>query len=358
MIPISKPSLGEAEVRAVSAVLTSGQIAQGRRVAEFEEAFAACCGVKHAIATTSGTTALWAALLAHQIGPGDEVITSPFTFIASANAIRYAGATPVFVDIEPQTFNIDPGQIEAKITPRTRAILPVHLYGHPANMAAIMALAHKYNLAVIEDACQAHGAAASGRKVGSFGTGCFSFYATKNITTGEGGMITTNDDEVAGRARLLRAHGMRRRYYHEMLGYNFRMTDIQAAIGLAQLAELENFTRQRQANAQYLLAKLSKLDGLCLPVVRPGYVHVFHQFTVRVLGDREAFCQKLAQRGVATAVYYPVPVHKQQTFLEAGGGQHLPLVEEACRQVVSLPVHPALSRSDLDCIIDAVKSAL
>lgn len=199
MIPIAKPLIGEEEKQAVLAVLDSGMLAQGPRVAEFEEAFAAFCGVKHAIATSSGTTALHVALLAHGIGPGDEVITTPFTFIASANAVLYVGARPVFVDIDPATFNLDPAQIEAAITPRTKALLPVHLYGLLCDMPTITALAEKYGLAVIEDACQAHGAAINGQRAGSFGTGCFSFYPTKNITTAEGGMITTNDDNVAER---------------------------------------------------------------------------------------------------------------------------------------------------------------
>ncbi|MDY7042585.1 MAG: DegT/DnrJ/EryC1/StrS family aminotransferase, partial [Chloroflexota bacterium] len=255
MIAIAKPLMGAEEKQAVLAVLDSGMLAQGDRVAEFEEAFAAFCGVKHAIATSSGTTALHVALLAHGIGPGDEVITTPFTFIASANSVLYVGAKPVFVDIDPTTFNLDPAKIEAAITPRTKAILPVHLFGLPCEMPAISVLAKEHGLAVIEDACQAHGADIKGRRAGSFGTGCFSFYPTKNITTAEGGMITTDADDIAEHARLIRSHGMRRRYYHESLGYNFRMTDIHAAIGLAQLPKLESFNERRIANARYLSAR-------------------------------------------------------------------------------------------------------
>lgn len=267
MIPISLPLLGEEEKRAVLETIDSGQLAQGRRVKAFEEAFAAVCGVRHAIATSSGTTALHAAVLAHGIGPGDEVITTPFTFIASANAAIFVGARPVFVDIDERTYNIDPGRIEAAISPRTKAILPVHLFGNPCDMETIMDIAAKHGLVVIEDACQAHGATVGGRKVGSFGTGCFSFYPTKNITTAEGGIITTNDDELADRVRLIRSHGQRERYYHEMIGYNFRMTEIQAAIGLVQLGKLEQFNVARRTHAEYLTARLR---GVIVPTETPG----------------------------------------------------------------------------------------
>ena len=239
MISIAKPLIGEEEKQAVLEVLDSGMLAQGPRVKAFEEAFAEMCGVRYAVATSSGTTALHVALLAHGIGPDDEVITTPFTFIASANSILYTGASPQFVDIRSDTFNIDPELIEAAITPRTRAIMPIHLYGLMADMKPIMDIARGHKLAVIEDAAQAHNAMYKGQKAGSFGTGCFSLYATKNMTSAEGGMVTTDDPEVAERVKLLRNHGMRVRYYHDMLGYNFRMTDLHAAVGLAQLRKLE-----------------------------------------------------------------------------------------------------------------------
>ena len=321
MIHMARPQIGDEEKAAVIAVLESGQLAQGNVVAEFEQSFADYCGVTYGIATTNGTTALHVALLAHEIGPGDEVITVPFTFIASANSILYVGATPVFVDIDPDSYNIDVDRIEAAITPRTKAIMPVDLYGNPAEMSRIQEIAARHGLAIIEDAAQAHGAEENGKRMGSWGTGCFSFYPTKNITTGEGGMVTTSDDCIADRARLLRAHGMRVRYYHEMLGYNFRMTNIHAAIGLAQLPKLETFNQRRMANAAYLSEHLPK-DKVKVPVVRPGTRHVFHQYTVRVLPplDRDKVREQLAARGVGTEVYYPVPVHRQQLYQELGYG--------------------------------------
>jgi perosamine synthetase len=358
MINIARPLIGDEEKRAVLEVLDSGQLAQGKVVADFEASFAEYCGVEHAVATSNGTTALHVALLAHEIGPGDEVITVPFTFIASANSVLYTGARPVFVDIEPDTFNIDVSQIEAAITPRTRAIMPVHLFGNPADMPRIMDIAHRHNLLVIEDAAQAHGAEIEGKRAGSWGTGCFSFYPTKNITTGEGGMVTTSEDAVADRARLVRAHGMRVRYYHEMLGFNFRMTNIHAAIGLAQLRKLEKFNEARIANAAYLSERLPR-DKVKVPAVRPGTRHVFHQYTVRVLPplDRDAVREKLAAAGVGSEIYYPVPVHEQQLYRELGfGDQHYPESERAAREVLSLPVHPGLSRDDLDTIVAAVEA--
>ncbi len=357
MINIARPMIGEEEKAAVMAVLESGQLAQGNVVADFEKAFAEYCGVKHAIATSNGTTALHVAILAHEIGPGDEVVTVPFTFIASANSIVYAGAKPVFVDIDPVSFNINVDQIEAAITPCTKAIMPVHLFGNPAEMGRIMEIAAKHGLAVIEDAAQAHGAEENGKRAGSWGTGCFSFYPTKNITTGEGGMVTTNDDCVADRALMLRSHGMRVRYYHESIGYNFRMTNIHAAIGMAQLPKLEMFNERRIANAAYLNEHLPK-DKVQVPQVRPGTQHVFHQYTVRVLPplDRDSVRKQLAGAGVGTEVYYPVPVHKQELYLDMGyEGQRFPESEQAAQQVVSLPVHPSVTQEDLETIVAAVE---
>ncbi len=357
MINIARPLIGEEEKAAVMAVLESGQLAQGGAVAEFEQAFADYCGVKHAVATSNGTTALHVALLAHGIGPGDEVITAPFTFIASANSALYVGAKPVLVDIEPESFNIDVDRIEAAITPSTKAIMPIHLFGNPAEMSRIMEIAERHGLAVIEDAAQAHGAEENGKRAGSWATGCFSFYPTKNITTGEGGMVTTNDDCVADRARLVRSHGMRVRYYHEMLGFNFRMTNIHAAIGMAQLPKLEAFNERRIENAAYLSEHLPP-EKVRVPTVRPGTRHVFHQYTVRVLPplDRDDARKQLADAGVGTEVYYPVPVHQQQLYVEQGYKGSFPESERAAREVLSLPVHPGVTREDLETIVDAVRN--
>jgi len=353
MINIAQPLIGDEEKQAVLEVLDSGILAQGPRVKAFEEAFAALCGVKHAIATTSGTTALHTALLAHQIGPGDEVITTSFTFISTGNSILFAGARPVFVDIDPLTFNLNPALVEAAITEHTRAIMPVHLFGLPCDMDPLLALAEKYHLAIIEDACQSHGASYKGRMTGSFGTGTFSLYPTKNMTSAEGGMITTDDDALANECRVIRQHGMRRRYYHDELGFNFRMSDVHAAIGLAQLGKLSRFNARRRANARYLS---SHLRGVTVPSEPEGYTHVFHQYTVRVPGgQRAALADFLKSRGIATGIYYPVPIHQQSYYTQKlGYNLSLPAAEQAAREVISLPVHPGLSQADLDTIVSTV----
>ena len=353
MINIAQPQLGMEEKQAVLEVIDSGMIAQGPRVKAFEQAFAEMCGVKHAIATTSGTTALHAALLAAGVGKGDEVITSPFTFIASANSIVYTGARPVFVDIDPVTFNIDPKFIEAAITPRTKAILPIHLFGLSCDMQPIMAIAKQHGLQVIADACQSHGASYMGKRVGSFGIGTFSFYPTKNMTCAEGGMITCDDDRIDEHCRVIRQHGMHRRYYHDELGFNFRMTDIQAAIGLEQLKKLAVRNEQRCKNAGYFN---KNLQGVITPAIPEGGTHVFHQYTVRVPGGmRDALRSYLQEHGVGSEVYYPVPVHKQKFYIEELGYQQaFPESERAAQEVLSLPVHPGLSLQDLETIIARV----
>ncbi len=360
MIPISKPYIGDAEKQAVLEVLDSGMLVQGPRTALLEEKFAVICGTRHAIATSSGTTALHIALLAHGIGAGDEVITTPFTFIASINSILYTGARPVLVDVEEDTFNINAALIEAAITPRTKALLPVHLYGYPCNMAALVEIAERHNLALIEDAAQAIGAKFHGQMVGSLGTGCFSLYATKNIMSGEGGMITTNDDAVAQRCRMLRSHGMQRRYYHDMLGYNARMTDLNAAIGLVQIERLDDFTARRRANAGYLSTHIT---SVVTPQVREGYDHVWHQYTVRIPQEqqgargsaRDAAVQQLTEMEVGTGVFYPVPAHKQAHLQALGFGDvHLPVAERLADEVLSLPVHPQLSQAELETIVREV----
>ncbi|MBI1968530.1 DegT/DnrJ/EryC1/StrS family aminotransferase [Candidatus Woesearchaeota archaeon] len=359
MIPIAKPFLGEEEKIAVLEVLDSGILAQGKKVREFEQQFAAFVGVQHAIATSNGTTALHAALLAHGIQEGDEVITSPFSFIATANAIRMCGATPVFVDIDEKTLNIDPELIEKNITKKTKALLPVHLFGLPADMGRITAIAERYQLAVIEDACQAHGAEVLGKKVGSFGTGCFSFYATKNMTTGEGGMITTDDSHIAEKVRRIINHGSSQKYHHEILGYNYRLTEIAAALGLAQLKKLPRYNEARKQNAAQLTALLRGIPGLILPVSHEG--RVFHQYTLRITEksakNRDDVVHFLADHGIQAAVFYPVPIHKQKAYSGYETGS-LPVAECIAKEVLSLPIHPGLGSEDLAYLAAHLHKAL
>jgi perosamine synthetase len=351
VIPIARPQMGEEEKAGVWEAMDSGSLAQGPRVRAFEEAFAAFIGVEHAIATSSGTTALHLALLGHDIGPGDEVITVPFTFIASANSILYNGARPVFVDIDPGTFTIDADLIEDAITPRTKAIMPVSLYGLPAPMTLIDEIAERHGLAVVEDAAQAHGAAIGDRRCGSWGIGAFSFYPTKNMTTGEGGMLTTDDGELAERVRLLREHGMKVRYHHDLVGYNFRMTDLAAAIGLAQLPKLPGYNHRRRAIAARYDAELR---GVITPRVPDGVTHVFHQYTIRVR-QRDEFAERLKELGVGSAIYYPIPVHRQKPFVALGyGDQAYPVTERLTEQVLSIPVHPSLTDDEVATVIGAV----
>ncbi|HEX7628362.1 MAG TPA: DegT/DnrJ/EryC1/StrS aminotransferase family protein [Candidatus Methanoperedens sp.] len=352
MIPIAKPIIGEDEVRAVTEVLRSGVIAEGQKVKDFETAFAKFAGTSYAVAVNSGTAALHAALLAHGIGPGDEVITTPFSFVATANSVLFTGAKPVFADIREDTFNIDPQSIVEKITPKTKAIIPVHLYGQSADMKAIMDIAEDKDLIIIEDACQAHGATFEGKSVGSFGEGTFSFYPTKNMTTSEGGIITTNNKDVADKARMIRSHGSKQRYLHEMLGFNLRMTDIAAAIGLVQLGKISDFNRARLNNAQYLTKSLQKIKGLILPHVDKRCGHVFHQYTIRIRGDlsRDEVVSSLNKMDIGTGIYYPLPIHKQPYYKELGYDDYLPVSESASKEVISLPVHPSLNKLDLDTI--------
>jgi dTDP-4-amino-4,6-dideoxygalactose transaminase len=355
LIALSRPWIGPEEKAAVIEVLESGMLAQGPRVAALEEAFARMTGVRHAIATSSGTTGLHLALLAHGIGPGDEVITSPFTFIASVNAILFTGAKPVFADIDEASFNIDPERLEAAITPRTKAVMPVHLYGQPCDMEEICAIAERHGVVLLEDAAQAVGAKYRGRRVGTFGTAVFSLYATKNVMSGEGGMITTDADAVADKARLLRNHGMRNRYEYEMLGYNFRLTDVLAAIGLAQLGRMAEATRRRGSNAAYLSAHLR---GVGTPVVKEGREHVWHQYTIRLPEgvDRQEAVRRLGEDGIGTGVFYPRGAHHFPHVQAETGDLDLPVTDRVAASVLSLPVHPLLGQSDLERIAAAVNS--
>ncbi len=359
-INIAQPQIGQEEIKAVTEVLKSGMLAQGPKVALFEEKFAKFIGTKFAIATSSGTTALHVALLAHGIGPGDEVITSPFTFIATANSILYTGAKPVFVDIDEKTYNLNPAKIEKAITKKTKAILPVHLYGQPADMTKILAVARKHKLAVIEDACQAHGAEWRGRKVGSFGTGTFSLYPTKNMTTGEGGIITTDSREISEKAGLIRAHGSKVKYYHDILGFNFRMTDIAGAIGLEQLKKLPKFNKLRQKNAGFLSRNLAKIAGIITPFIDKNAEPVFHQYTIRISKEfgmaRDEVLKKLTEAGIGTAVFYPLPINEQKVYKNLGSKADTPIAQKVAQEVLSLPVHPGLKQSDLEYIVKTFKT--
>ncbi|PKK86512.1 MAG: aminotransferase DegT [Thermoplasmata archaeon HGW-Thermoplasmata-1] len=358
MIPIAKPLIGQEEKDAVMKVLDSGMMASGPKVREFEEAFAAANGVKHAIATASGTTALHAAMLCAGVGRGDEVITTAFTFIATPNSILMCGAKPVLADIDPRTFNMDPLKIEARITPKTGAILPVHLYGQPADMDAILKIADRHGLKVIGDACQAHGSAYKGKKVGGLSHAeCFSMYPTKNMTSSEGGMITTDDGGLADMARSVINHGRGQlalgTYDHVRLGYNYRTTDIAAAIGLEQLKKLGGFNKRRRENAAYLDDALEGVKGVEVPFVLGGAEHVYHQYTIRV-EDRASLQARLRENGIGFGVYYPKAVH-EYVHLTQYGHDDLKEAEHAGREALSLPVHPSLTEEDLSKIAGTIR---
>jgi dTDP-4-amino-4,6-dideoxygalactose transaminase len=365
VIRLTEVRLAEAVEPLVVEVLRSGRLAQGPMVARFEEAFRRVSGTKHAVAVNNGTTALVAALESIGLEPGDEVVTSPFTFVATINAALECGARVRFADIRRDDYTLDPDAAAAVMSADTRAIMPVHLYGHPADMAAFGRLALQRDVALVEDAAQAHGARVDGRPAGSFGVGCFSFYATKNLMTGEGGMVTTDDDAVADRLALLRNQGMRERYVYEIAGHNYRMTELQAAIGVGEVPQLERRTEKRRANATVLNEMLSDIDGLVTPVERPGCRHVYHQYTVRIGDgarcDRDAFVAALAAEGVEAGVYYPRAVYDYECYrnhpaVEHGGG--CPEAERAARQVASLPIHPWLSDADLDHIGAVVRKVM
>jgi perosamine synthetase len=357
MIPIARPDIGPEEIAAVTEVLESGMIAQGKRVRELEEAWAEFVGVGHTVAMGNGTLALMAIFAGIGLEPGDEVITVSYTFAATANAILSTGATPVFVDIEPDTYLIDAKKIERAITPRTRAICPVHLFGLVADMDMIRAIADRHGLIVVEDACQAHGATFRGRMAGSFGPGAFSLYATKNMTTAEGGFVTTNDEALADWLRLYRNQGMRARYQFEMLGYNFRMTDIAAAIGLAQLAKLPRNTAKRQAIAARYDEAFGELP-IGLPITPDGRSHVFHQYTLDVGGARDAIVTDLREAGIGVDIYYPIPVHRQSYIMERGLHADLPVTDAAAARTLALPMFPGLTDVEQDQVIEAVRGAV
>jgi dTDP-4-amino-4,6-dideoxygalactose transaminase len=353
MIPVAKPEIGKAERRAVDRVMRSGLLAQGTEVSNFEKEFSKFVEDRDCVAVNSGTSALHVALLSLEIGKGDEVIVPSFTFAATANSVALTGAKPVFVDIDPNTFCIDPVEIVKAITPKTKAIQVVHLYGLAAEMPAIMKIAKKYKLLVVEDAAQAHLASIEGKPVGTFGdAAAFSFYPTKNMTSGEGGMIVFKDPAAARVGRLYRNQGMEKRYENEIVGFNLRMTDIHASIGRVQLSKLAEKTQRRQENAAFLSENI--LKSVQVPIFPSGYSHVFHQYTIKVQGDRDSFASKLTDLGVGSGVYYPIPVHELPAF---GKKNSLPNTSLVCQQVLSLPVHPALSKRDLKKIAAAVNKA-
>jgi dTDP-4-amino-4,6-dideoxygalactose transaminase len=340
---------------AVQDVLNQSQFILGPNVAALETEIAAYSGSAFAIGVASGTDALLLALRACGIGPGDEVITTPFTFIATAEVIALLGAVPVFVDIEPDTFNIDPEKIEQKITAKTRAIIPVHLFGHPAAMTAILGLAEKYKIKIIEDCAQAFGAEHHGKKVGAFGDcGCFSFFPSKNLAGyGDGGMIVTNDEDVAKKIRMLRNHGSTVRYYHSLIGYNSRLDEIQAAIIRVKFKHIDSFNTSRHANAE-IYRTLLHLSGMTLPTERLGCRHVYHQFTIRSV-RRDRIMAALQENGIASAVYYPVPLHRQEAFAGGDAARERLACAEACAgEVLSLPMFPELSQDEIRIICDVV----
>jgi perosamine synthetase len=357
MIPPARPDIGPEEIAAVTEVLQSGMIAQGRKVAELEERWAAYCGSKHAIALSNGTVALMAIFAGLGLGPGDEVITVSHTFNATVSSILFTGASPVFVDIEPDTYLMDAGRIEAAITPRTRAICPVSLFGMIADMDAIQAIADRHGLTVVEDACQAHGAQYRGRRAGSFGYAAFSLYGTKNMTTGEGGFVNTNDDRLADWIKMYRNQGMRERYHHEILGYNFRLTDIAAAIGLVQLDKLDRNTARRQAIAKKYDAAFADLP-IKLPIWPDGRTHVYHQYTIGVGAERDRIVADMKDAGVICGIYYPIPCHRQAYVMELGIEASLPNTDATAVGCMSLPMYPGLSDDEQQVVIEALRASI
>lgn len=359
MITIARPQIQNQEIKAVLKVLNSGALTQGKEVAKLETAFARFIGVKYCVAVSSGTNALHLSLLAAGIRAGDEVITTPFSFIASANACLYVRAKPVFVDINPDNLTLDPHLIEALITKKTKAILPVHLYGCPAEMSLINQIAKKHHLIVIEDCCQSHGTAIGSKKTGSLGlAGCFSLYATKNMVSGEGGLITTNSLQLATLCQKLRSHGTVVRYYHEILGYNCRLTEIQAALALVQLKKLKPNNLTRKKHATFLNQKINA-PGIILPEPTKG--HSWHQYTIRVTKNysltRQQLITKLNRLKIYPEVYYPLAIHQQPLYRQLGYRDHLPIAETAAQEVLSLPIHPQITKGNLLLIATAINTA-
>lgn len=360
MIPIAKPNIGKEEEEAVLEVLRSGYLVRGPKAKEFEENFAQYVGRKYGVSTSSGTTALHVALLANRIGKDDEVIIPALTFFASASTVLFCGATPVFVDVDPETFDMDLGEMEEAITPKTKAVMPVHLYGQPVDMRPLMEIAEKHDLKVIEDACQSHGAEYEGKKVGSFGeASCFSFYPTKNMVAGEGGMVLVDDQDMKMECTLLREHGEITTYEHVVLGYNYRMNEIAAAIGVEQLKKLPGFIDKRQENAERLTEGLADVEGIQTPVVGDNRTHVYYQYIIKVEKEfplnRDELVTYLNEREIGARPSYPKPLSEQAILRTMGIAVDCPVAREVLHKMMELPVHPLVSKDDITYIIDTVR---
>lgn len=342
----------------ILAVMEKCQFILGPNVSAFEQEAAAFLGVKHAVTVASGTDALHLALAAAGIGPGDEVITTPFTFIATAEAIRYVGAIPVFVDIDPRTYNIDPAQVEAAVTPATRAVIPVHLFGQPSDMDAIQAVCERHGLIMVEDCAQSFGATFKGRMTGAIGSlGCFSFFPSKNLGCyGDGGMITTDSDELDAALRMLRNHGSRQRYHHGVIGYNSRLDEIQAVVLRAKLKRIDSYNENRRRVAA-LYSELLADTGVTTPYIDARGVHVFHQYTI-LTDNRDRAMKALADAGIASAVYYPIPLHRQEVFADECSGLSLPVAEAVAARCMSLPIFPEMTSGQVEEVAATVKKAL
>ena len=359
MIPINLPNIGEEEIQAVVQVMRSGiltnALGAGPKVSEFEKKYAQFAEVKHAIAVNTGTAALHAALMAAGIKAGDEVILPSFTFVATAEAVLLAGGKPVFTDIDPETYTLSPAAIEKNISKKTKAIIPVDLYGLPADTGAIRETVSKYNLTIIEDCAQSHGATCEGKAAGALADlACWSLYAAKNIGTGEGGVITTNSDELAERIRMVRTHGEKTKYQSLMLGTNYRMTEIQAAIGTIQLQRLPDFFAKRSQNAKKMTEKLSVSNKIKLPPDLPNRKPSWYLYTTRIIGaseeKRNTIIRQMHQKGIGADAYYPTPIDKMPYYKENFGDFKLPETEKAAKQVISLPIHPKVTGEEIDFI--------